>query len=422
MSLRDPTGAGVGGERPSTVLGGDTKRHHHGHKDRKLKVVRLSDIISVRKLPPHAEALPKDNMTAFCVKTEERNLVFAAMKDEGTEWVEKVCEIAFQNQTGGFSVVVQQTDAAARCGLQGAYRLQVGQEDLSLRESENPRTIWSWPYRLLRRYGKDHLTLTIEAGRRCDSGPGTFTFETGQASVLFGLIENAIKHQTPSPTVTNSLAIHTVFQNPDGAATLPSRLPCSPLPKIPDMTSIPTTLENSLKIKSNTLSNSEESLYTQPLDKTISNPHLEVTSVYVDPASLLPLKPPATSSMTETPGPIYPSFAPSTVHGNHSEPIYSEVYDNISPGQGRAHLTQSQKGEMGNEPIYAEPVRAAMGAAKENDDKPDQFAHLYAEVCKLTPSSEKTIPFPSSGAAGTATVNTSDEALSDVIYETLGII
>ncbi|CAL8333000.1 unnamed protein product [Merluccius merluccius] len=89
-------GAGVGGERPSTVLGADTKRHHHGHKDRKLKVVRLLDIISVRKLPPHAEALPKDNMTAFCVKTEERNLVFAAMKDEGTEWVEKVCEIAFQ--------------------------------------------------------------------------------------------------------------------------------------------------------------------------------------------------------------------------------------------------------------------------------------------------------------------------------------
>lgn len=61
----DPTGAGVGGERPSTVLGGDTKRHHQGHKARKLKVVRLSDIISVLKLPPHAEALPKVNHLYF---------------------------------------------------------------------------------------------------------------------------------------------------------------------------------------------------------------------------------------------------------------------------------------------------------------------------------------------------------------------
>ena len=60
--LGDPTGAGVGGERPCTGLGGDAKRHQQGHKGRKMKVVRLSDIISVLKLPPHAEALPKVNL------------------------------------------------------------------------------------------------------------------------------------------------------------------------------------------------------------------------------------------------------------------------------------------------------------------------------------------------------------------------
>ncbi|CAL8329083.1 unnamed protein product [Lota lota] len=469
--------AGVGGERPSAVLGCDTKRQ--GHKERKSKVVRLSDIISVRKLPPHAEALPKDNMAAFCVKTEERNLVFSAMKDESTEWVEKMCEMAFQNpsvsgtsskphmeenviyasteEAGVFSVVVQQTDAAARCGLQGAYRLHVGQDDLTLRESENPRTIWSWPYRLLRRYGKDNLALTIEAGRRCDSGPGTFTFETGQASVLFGLIENAIKHQTYSTAVTNSPVIH-IPQNPDGVATLPCRRPRSPLPKIPDMSSIPAILQ----IKSNTLVDSEESLYAQPADwirapecanaqpldkiastkasapvscmmvsehpsidgmeRSGSNPHLGVTSVYVDPASFLSLKPPTTSSTMEAPGPsLHPSLAPSTHHANSPEPIYSEVYGKLSPGQRRAHPTQSQKGEMDKEPIYDEPVRKAEGVAKKND-KQDPFAHLYAQVRRFTPSPEKTIPFSSSGSAGTSAINSSDEALSDVIYETLGII
>ncbi|KAJ3582722.1 hypothetical protein NHX12_000295, partial [Muraenolepis orangiensis] len=83
------------------------------------------------------------------------------------------------------------------------------------------------------------LTLTVEAGRRCDSGPGTFTFETDQASVLFGLVENAIKHQTSSAAAAdnNLAAFH---QTPDGV-----RLPFSPLPEIPDMTlDIPTILEN----------------------------------------------------------------------------------------------------------------------------------------------------------------------------------
>ncbi|CAL8350594.1 unnamed protein product [Boreogadus saida] len=470
-------GAGVGGERPSAGLGGDAKRHQQGHKERKLKVVRLSDIISVLKLPPHAEALPKDNMAAFCVKTEERNLVFSAMKEESTEWVEKVCEIAFQNpnvsgtsskpqmednviyasteEVGMFSVVVQQTDAAARCGLQGVYKLHVGQSDLSLREAENPRTILSWPYRLLRRYGKDNLSLTIEAGRRCDSGPGTFMFETGQASVLFSLIEKAIKHQTSSTAVpTNSPAIHTFLPTPDGVAALPSRIPRSPLPKIPDVDLIPAILQKTQKIKSNYLVDSEESLYSQPADwisasecvnaqpldkvistkasapvscvtfsehpsidvteKSTSNPHLGVESVYADPASFLPLKPPTTSSTMEAPG-------PSTDHANPSEPIYAEVYDKLSPVQSRAHPTQTQKAETEKEPIYAEPLRKAEGVAKKND-RPDLFTDLYAQVCKLTPSPEKTIPFSPSGSAPTTAINSSDECLSDVIYETLGII
>ena len=111
------------------------------------------------------------------------------------------------------------------------------------------------------------LSLTIEAGRRCDSGPGTFTFETGQASVLFSLIEKAIKHQTSSTAVpTNSPAIHTVLPTPDGVAALPSRIPRSPLPKIPDMDLIPDILHKTQKIKSNSLVDSEESLYSQPAD------------------------------------------------------------------------------------------------------------------------------------------------------------
>lgn len=63
------------------------------------KIIRLADCISVVRLPPHAEALPGDNMAAFCVETDEKKLVFAIEKEGCGEWVEKICEIAFQVMT-----------------------------------------------------------------------------------------------------------------------------------------------------------------------------------------------------------------------------------------------------------------------------------------------------------------------------------
>uniref|UniRef100_A0A673I9L1 PH domain-containing protein n=1 Tax=Sinocyclocheilus rhinocerous TaxID=307959 RepID=A0A673I9L1_9TELE len=60
------------------------------------KVVRLADCVTVVKLPPHAEACPGENMAAFCVETEDKKLVFAAEKESCGEWVDIICNIAFQ--------------------------------------------------------------------------------------------------------------------------------------------------------------------------------------------------------------------------------------------------------------------------------------------------------------------------------------
>lgn len=57
-----------------------------------------------------------------------------------------------------FLVVVQKTDAATRCNLQGAYWLQVGQEALLLRETQKKSLVREWPYEMLRRYGKDKVS------------------------------------------------------------------------------------------------------------------------------------------------------------------------------------------------------------------------------------------------------------------------
>lgn len=48
-----PPGGGPGADSSPGI-----RRHHHPHVDKKIKVVRLSELLSVVRLPPHAEACP----------------------------------------------------------------------------------------------------------------------------------------------------------------------------------------------------------------------------------------------------------------------------------------------------------------------------------------------------------------------------
>lgn len=56
--------------------------------------------------------------------------------------------------------MVQETDAATRCGLQGPYWLQVGDDTLLLRDTQTKNIVKEWPYELLRRYGKDKVNVS----------------------------------------------------------------------------------------------------------------------------------------------------------------------------------------------------------------------------------------------------------------------
>ena len=58
-------------------------------------------------------------------------------------------------------MVIQRTNAATRCGLQGSYWLQVGPESLLLKDTQNKNIVREWPYELVRRYGKDKVRLSI---------------------------------------------------------------------------------------------------------------------------------------------------------------------------------------------------------------------------------------------------------------------
>lgn len=63
----------------------------------------------------------------------------------------------FPSTVTEFPVIVQRTEATARCQLKGPYLLVLGQDDIQLRETSKPQACFSWPYRFLRKYGSDKV-------------------------------------------------------------------------------------------------------------------------------------------------------------------------------------------------------------------------------------------------------------------------
>ncbi|XP_077462458.1 docking protein 1 isoform X2 [Stigmatopora argus] len=406
-----------------------------------------------------------ENMAAFCVESQERTMVFATEKEECVAWVDRLCQTTFQKDVGSdakelrmeeniiyatatdvfeFQVVAQRTDAATRCGLLGSYWLQVGPTSLLLKDVHKVNIVRWWPYELLRRYGKDKLTLTIEAGRRCESGPGTFTFQTPQSEEIFHLIQSTIKQKTlsvssgnlhgeedkalattrpaksPLPEIPATPGLVSVLEhkrlrvkNPDDLA--PGRDPTQSLQKPAPITLMPLPTIPTPERSSGDLGASQtESEYATPADcvQNPPKPKASASNVYVDPASILPLSPPdSKEGLNSVPGTVL----------QQADSIYSEVYDKVVPEP--ENLTE-------DEPIYTLPLSKADGSPGEEEEeeeaKADPFAHLYAQVQKTPPSSSpRSTPAPpssSSLAASMAAAKIGDLSPDDVIYENLGFI
>ncbi|XP_009991206.1 PREDICTED: LOW QUALITY PROTEIN: docking protein 2, partial [Tauraco erythrolophus] len=160
-------------------------------------------------------------------------------KGEGSKrWIQKLCELAFprsrEEQAAGedgqqsslgtdgefsmeenslyssrgkaglehaFEVTVRATESSERCRLWGRCILRAGEEALELGFPDlgDLEILYSWPYHFLRRFGRDKVTFSFEAGRRCTSGEGNFEFETRQGNEIFQAIESAINGNPPVP-------------------------------------------------------------------------------------------------------------------------------------------------------------------------------------------------------------------------------
>ncbi|XP_053560392.1 docking protein 1 [Bombina bombina] len=194
------------------------------------KIVRLAECICVKLTT--AESGAKENMVAFTIETNDKTILLSAEPTLANEWIQKLSEVAFLNkatstqaskekestnnpdcaalemavntiyisreEASEFWVTVQRTEAAERCSLRGLYILCTDVDCLILKDSNSKEMLYSWPYKLLRRYGRDKVMFSFEAGRRCSSGAGNFTFETSQGHEIFQRVETSIRaHQGP---------------------------------------------------------------------------------------------------------------------------------------------------------------------------------------------------------------------------------
>ncbi|KAH0629926.1 hypothetical protein JD844_012418 [Phrynosoma platyrhinos] len=151
----------------------------------------------------------------------ERSCYLAA--DQPDEWIECICKVAFQRtpapcstvvntpspqplmeenaiysswqETLEYPVAVFPTEASARCHLKGNYLMVPLPEQLVLKDVQSGKALYTWPYAFLRRFGQEKTIFSFEAGRRCSSGEGLFTFNTVRAAEICATISAAIDCQ-----------------------------------------------------------------------------------------------------------------------------------------------------------------------------------------------------------------------------------
>lgn len=320
------------------------------------KVIRLAECVSV--VPVAVESPPEPGAAAFRLDTAQRSHLLAADAPSSAAWVQTLCRNAFPKgswalapaenppklsalemlenslysptwEGSQFWVTVQRTEAAERCGLHGSYVLRVEAERLTLltvgAQSQILEPLLFWPYTLLRRYGRDKVMFSFEAGRRCPSGPGTFTFQTAQGNDIFQAVETAIHRQK--------------VQGKDGQGQ-DSLKADSQEGEVAEgkLTSLPGPQE---------LPGSPPTLYAEPLDSLRIPPGPSQDSLYSDPQDSTPAR------------------AGEGVQ--FKKPLYCGLYEHVQQQLLKAKLTDPKE-----DPIYDEPEGLAPAALRGLYDLPQE--------------------------------------------------
>ncbi|KAM4050575.1 docking protein 1 isoform 2-T2 [Anomaloglossus baeobatrachus] len=294
-----------------------------------------------------------------------------------------------REEVSEYMVTVQRTEAAERCSLRGTYLLRVETDCLILKDPSTKDALYSWPYKLLRRYGRDKVMFSFEAGRRCQSGPGNFTFETSQGHEIFQKVEGSIRAQQGSENRLSCPTLDTETDNTSlgsdsGGSDIQARkdveeksLKGRALPNLPvaKPTQPQHLLDPTLGVTLGKTNTPPRSPVTQSLSGHYGDP--EHMMVYSEPKDLVKGINPHIDPLYSDP---VDSVAGKDVRlhkeKNAASPLYSDLYEHVGyevvGGGVSANLMGPPKLLRGcEEHIYDEPEGIA---------QPSSPLQLYSEV------------------------------------------
>uniref|UniRef100_A0A069DYW5 Putative downstream of tyrosine kinase 1 n=1 Tax=Panstrongylus megistus TaxID=65343 RepID=A0A069DYW5_9HEMI len=177
-------------------------------KNLSVPIVTLENCVKI------TQDIQKSQPHSFTVVTKTSVHHFAGTSDEDClDWISAFQRVAFQDtisrrtveednelyspsSDGVYRVTLVSSEASQRCGLTPGveYTLVVAPSELQLKQPESQDILFTWPYRFIRRYGHKRGRFTFEAGRKCDSGEGSFDFEHAHAQEIFRCTTNKMEN------------------------------------------------------------------------------------------------------------------------------------------------------------------------------------------------------------------------------------
>ncbi|XP_077861916.1 uncharacterized protein LOC144342929 [Saccoglossus kowalevskii] len=133
-----------------------------------------------------------------------------------------------------FIVTCRPTEKSKELELSGEYELILDCVKISLANVGADHVLYAWPYRYLRRYGRDRTLFSFEAGRKCKNVQGLFEFNTTEGNDIFYKIEDYVSRMKPMHDTTSTVTAPQHAKNsPTLGQPINRSLPPVPTPVLP---------------------------------------------------------------------------------------------------------------------------------------------------------------------------------------------